>query len=514
MSAWKTPWPHQTKAVIGVLDAIKAGHRRVLLTSPTGAGKTRIAAELVSQWIGSGDKAALYLHRKMLLEQASGDMKKFGLDHGIRAAGYKDQWELPFQICSMQTEDARSMRADEHKRTQLHDAKLVIVDEAHLQGGDSMQAIARKHLQNPDCVVVGITATPVNLSHAYDHLVTAGVNSELRKCGALVAAHHYGPDEPDMKGIRQQLGEDLTEEMNKKAIMRTGVFGRVIESYKQLNPDQRPTILFAPGVAESIWFAEQFTAAGFPWAHIDGDTVWIKGESHNTSKSLREDILGMVKDGTIKGVSNRFVLREGLDLPVVSHGIFACRVGSLQSWIQMGGRFLRSHAGKTFASIQDHGGMWHLHGSLNEDRYWSLDDTAAGLAAKRERAILGKQQPEPVRCPQCSKIGPPGRYCAACGHDMNGQRKTRMVVQSDGQLKPMEGDVYREKAVDQRPEAEKKWTQTYYRARNAGFTFNQARGLYQHENYGLLPPPTASLMPKRETDWFRKVADIPRSELT
>ena len=40
-----------------------------------------------------------------------------------------------------------------------------------------------------------------------------------------------------------------------------------------------------------------------------------------------------------------------------------------------------------------------------------------------------------------------------------------------------------------------------------------ARGLYQHENYGMVPPPGSKLTPKVESYWYLKVSDVPRSDL-
>jgi len=516
MSFERKLWPSQVKGVNGVFQAEREGHRRILVASPTGMGKSGIAAWLIRDFLQYGKKVALYTHRKMLMEQLSKVMRNdFGLDHGILAAGYKDEREKPFQIVSAQTADARTHRRDEHRAEQLFDADLVLVEECHLQSGESMERIANKHLLKPKAIKVGITATPIDLGHAYDHLVQAGVNSDGRAQGSLVAAHHFGPDEPDLKGIKQELGQDLTEGENRKAIMRKGIFGRVLENYRTLNPEQRPTILFAPGVAESVWFAEEFEKAGISAAHIDGDNVWIRGEMHTSSRALRQEVLDGTRDGSIKVVCNRFVLREGIDAPWLSHGIFATVFGSLQSYLQSGGRLLRASpsTGKKFCTIQDHGSAWWRHGSLNEDRHWSLDDTAARLAGMREEALRTKKVAEPCRCRVCSKIGPPGKWCSHCGADMRGQPKTRMVVQSDGTLKPMVGDIFRERRVYERPEAEKVWSKAYFRARNAGFTFNQARGLYQHENFGLVPPPGTPLMPKNEVDWYRRVSDVPRADL-
>ena len=56
------------------------------------------------------------------------------------------------------------------------------------------------------------------------------------------------------------------------------VVGRIIDYYHRLNPEQRPSILFAPGVEESRWFTEQFNLAGIPWSHIDSKQIILNGE--------------------------------------------------------------------------------------------------------------------------------------------------------------------------------------------------------------------------------------------
>ena len=77
----------------------------------------------------------------------------------------------------------------------------------------------------------------------------------------------------------------------------------------------------------------------------------------------------------------------------------------------------------------------------------------------------------------------------------------------------MVGDIFTPRRVDERPEAEKQWEKTFYRARNAGFTFRQAEALYAHENYGMYPSRQWKLMPKVDSYFYLKVADVPRSDL-
>ena len=104
--------------------------------------------------------------------------------------------------------------------------------------------------------------------------------------------------------------------------MTPTIFARVLEWYDRLNPERKPAILFAPGVKESIWFAEQFTAAGITAAHIDGDMITF-GETDGSdpvtmpsTRELREQIMAGSRDGSIKVLCNRFVLREGWDVPL------------------------------------------------------------------------------------------------------------------------------------------------------------------------------------------------------
>lgn len=94
-----------------------------------------------------------------------------------------------------------------------------------------------------------------------------------------------------------------------------GLFGRLVESYRKHNPKQVPTILFAPGVKESIWLADQFNRAGIRAAHIDGDAIWVDGAWTETGPAARKELKEMAESGWVKIVCNRFVMREGLDWP-------------------------------------------------------------------------------------------------------------------------------------------------------------------------------------------------------
>lgn len=504
-------WPHQTYAVEQTLRAIAAGQTRVLVTSPTGGGKTRIMCDLIDHWTDAGLKTALYTNRKLLVEQTSRTMTAAGIDHGTRAAGYDgDDHFFPVQVCSIQTENARVFKAG---IWDLHGAHRVLIDEAHLQKSSVAQKIMRQHI-DAGAAVVGLTATPIDLAEVYDHLIVAGTNSELRACGALVGAIHYGPDEPDLKDIKAPLGEDLTEKQAVKAMMRDGIFGRVLEWYGKINPDHRPTLLFAPGVAESVWFAQQFAKAGIPAAHIDGSDVYYCGQLHRSTREMREEVLADSKHGAVKVICNRFVMREGVNCPWLSHCILATILGSLQTYLQAGGRMLRACEGKTHATIQDHGGNYWRHGSLNDDRIWNLAYTSGMVSGLREDRMRNGKDTEPFRCPQCAKIV--RSPVCSCGWKPAQWVRTRVVVQSDGQLKPISGDVFKPRRVSRKPNGPELWKRMYYRSlKGKGErTFKAAAALFAMENNWGWPDPKWPLMPKEPLDWYLLVKDVPRERLT
>lgn len=545
-------WPHQMHAIDDVTLRVREGRRAILLTSPTGMGKSRVVCYLVRHYAANGWYAVIYTNRRLLIDQLSGTLDEYGIRHGIRAADARDERDISVQISSVPTERTRtlSVGADDIGGWDIHGVGrrcLVVVDEAHINTGDTARRLIERH-KLAGHVVLGVTATPIGLGDIYETLVVAGCVSEGRKCGALVRADHYGCDEPDMRRLKGQTrgkpgdeamtpdGQEITAAEQRRAFpMNKAVSGRVIDWFRQLNPDQKPTILFACGVKESLWFAEQFTAAGIPAGHIDGNTIWAPDGWVTARRSTRADLLDASRRGEIKVVCNRFVMREGIDMPWLRHGIFATIFGSLQTYLQAGGRLLRAGGSSDAVTIQDHGGNWWRHGSLNEDRDWHLDDTPARVTAGRIECVKQAKcfrcftknpglpycpkcnapaRGSPTTCPRCRRVKL-GRKCA-CGHETTLGFRSRLVVQLDGTLTEYRGDVYRPDRVEKRPDKVKDWIAMYFKAKNgkAGMTFAQARTLFASENGWAMPDPEWPYMPVSPLDLYRRVRDVPEEDLT
>lgn len=513
----KDLWAHQVKGIQGVLDLAADGERRICLTSPTGGGKTRMILELIDAFRRMGLGALLLTHRKMLFEQLCTVLESSGVSFGRRAAGYDTNLLEPVQIAMVQSE----LTALRKGRRERHACGLLIVDEAHVNASPSIAAMVSDYVSD-GVTVVWVTATPISLGHVADKLVVAGTTPELIDAGVLVVPRTFAPDEPDMRAFKCNPTTGAYSEQDCAAAMRSRtIFGRVFDHWKLYNPDALPALLFAPDVAGSIYFAEQFQSRGVPTAHIDGKEIWIKGKRYETTPQLRQEVLDMSRLREVRVLCNRYVLREGIDCPWLYHGIFATPFGSPQSYIQSGGRLLRSHPGLANVIIQDHGGNYWRHGSLREGRDWDMHVT--GYQMRRERAERyrnnnASENPldnpdalEPLSCFQCGHVRLWGSQCPECGY--RATKRSRKVIQASGRLVEVTGHVHKpHRQCNASSSLKSRWIKCYHRCKRSGRTFAQAEGLFVYENY-IWPNRSWPLMPTDSWDWARKVKDVPYGNL-
>jgi hypothetical protein len=164
------------------------------------------------------------------------------------------------------------------------------------------------------------------------------------------------------------------------------------------------------------------------------------------------------------------------------------------------------------------GNSWHRHGSLNADREWRLGLTDHLVSAMREDAFRKPpgdpdKPPEPLRCPRCFRVL--ARPACPCGWELRGGRKSRPVVQADGTLREVTGDVFRPRRISQAPDGPKLWAVMVKRSctDKGNRTFRAAMALFAHENDGRWPDPSWPLMPKNPDDVYCHVKDVPRERL-
>lgn len=500
-------WPHQEHALGQIESSVS---KRICVVSPTGGGKTRIACERI---IRSGLPSSFYTHRKMLLSQTGQRFEEAEIEFGYRASGREPNLDANVQLAMIRSDVLGVQRG----RFSHHRAKEVLIDEAHNNKAGDAETIFEWYRNSR---IIGLTATPLGIGHLYDELIVAGTNSELRDCGSHVPAYHYAPDEPDAKIVgKVKVGEgECGIESSKRMVFAHKVFGRVVENLQRINPELKPSILFAPGVKESLWFAETLTDGGIRSAHIDGKDCWVDGVLHQNSPDVIAYIADESEAGRLPIVCNRFVLREGIDWPWVAHGIFATIFGSLTAYLQSGGRLIRNHSSIDRVTVQDHGGNWWRHGSLNEDRDWDLSDTDRSVAAKRLEKIREREEPEPIVCPECGKCRRSGAKCPECGFRYDVRK--RAVLQADGTLKHQRIPEFKpRRRLERSEQLEREWAGRVHGIRRSkkasvqNMTFLQLEANFARDHNWQFPPRGMPMMPTNADDWTRPVRSVPIEEL-
>jgi len=533
-----TPWPIQVNGIEKTLAALNAGETRICLTAPTGTGKSFVMETGMNRLIEQGRRQVLYSVRKSLTEQIIGQLQKSGVRFGVTAAGFEEYSDpdAMVQLCSVQTVHSRVIQKriksgltgdigrDRFSLPKAHD---VWIDEVHLQTGDQACNIFNEHHAN-GASLIGVTATPLGVSHLLNRLIVAGNNSDGRDCGALIPAHVFACPEIDTSKIERVATGEFSLADIRKHSWNQAIYGNVHEHLLINNPDMMPFIIFAPGVDESVGFAMHFQKKGIRVAHIDGEDCWLDGERYTSDREARRQILDDVRAGRIQGLTNRFVLREAIDIKELHCCVLATPIGSLCSYVQIVGRVLRAHDSMKSCTINDHGGNWWRHGSPNADRddlwreYFHDPKGEQRVTDVRQERVRQEKEEVAINCPKCGAVmmQTKGGRCYRCDEDLR-KKRARLVIQRDGSLIDVTGLPIKPRREVSSPDMEKAWEKAFWIAsKNGKMTFAQARGFIASgqmrgfEKFaGQYPPPGLKLMPKDDRDWFNVVADVPKDRL-
>jgi DNA repair protein RadD len=150
--------PYQLDDVEKIEQSITSGQRKVLVTVPTGGGKTVEAAELIRRARARGQQVLFLAHRREIIDQTAKRLTEHGMPLGqysiIQAGRERDlRPQAAIQIASIDTLHARVKR----NAIELPAAHYVFFDECHRVRGRTREALLRKY---PNAVWVGLTATP------------------------------------------------------------------------------------------------------------------------------------------------------------------------------------------------------------------------------------------------------------------------------------------------------------------------------------------------------------------
>jgi DNA repair protein RadD len=404
--------PFQATGVHEIRGAFMDGHRAVLFVLPTGGGKTYTFVFIAEQAAIKGNRVCILVHRQELVDQASRSLHAIGCNHGIIAAGYRQDLRQGVQVASVQTLARR-----------LHTIppdffQLLIVDEAHhAVAGTWAKVLAAM----PRARVLGVTATPERLDgrglgDQFSAMVTGPDAAWLTGEGFLVPARIFAPPGIDLSGVKRF--DSKKGRAGADDILRQGqAMGDAVSHYRRTIAEHHngTAIAFCCSVAHAEAVAQAFNDQGIPAATLDG----------SMDRGVRRRTIADLGAGVIKVLTSCDIISEGTDIPSVTGAILLRPTDSLGLHLQQVGRVLRPCPGKAHAVINDHVGNTLRHGLPTDARDWSLEGRP-----KRKRAA---SDAIPIRiCPQCfSAIPSTANPCPECGHQVEQARRELVTIEGD-----------------------------------------------------------------------------------
>ena len=214
--------PYQSDVIEEFHGAVTAGSKRIILVSPTGSGKTIIAANII-RTITRAQKSVLVLaHRREIIAQTVAKLRMAGIDPGIIMAGVKPRPLELVQVASIQTLSVRSQRTGS---MDLPPADVVSIDEAHHAPARTYRQVIDAY---PNAILLGLTATPCRgdgrgLGGIFDTLIECPQVATLIDQRFLVATRTYAPIDPDLGGVQTRRGDYVEGELaDRMRSRRTG----------------------------------------------------------------------------------------------------------------------------------------------------------------------------------------------------------------------------------------------------------------------------------------------------
>ena len=350
-----------------------AGHRRVLVVAPCGAGKSYLFAEMIKRTRG---EVLVLTHRLELKQQHEALLEELGITNA--------------RVAMVLTEANRLGVASQ--------PALIISDEAHLSRSQSWMKVLNYY----DTWTVGLTATPCRLDgkplgDCYDALVVGVDTRWLIDHQRLAPYEYYAPTLVDTSGLRTVAGDYVTSDLE-RLMNERAIYGDVIKSYCRIAPGER-SICYCVSVKHAQETAQAFNAAGIRAEYL----------SAGTPTRQRKAVMEAFREGRFTVLCNVGIIAEGVSIDEVSCCMLLRATESVALGIQQMMRCMRYLPGKT-AKIIDFTANYLRVGRPDDDRCWSLDKPV------RKRRDIDENGNFYIRCCQeCYMTFPTAPICPFCG---------------------------------------------------------------------------------------------------
>ena len=330
--------PYQREAIDAVLAARRAGTRRMVVTLPTGAGKTVIFAELIRQ---ARHPVLVLAHRDELVKQACAKIQAaLGRDPdderivAIEQGATRAPAEASVLVASI-----RTLHDDRIGKVLAgRDTRLVIYDECHHAVADAnRRVLERIGAFEPDWpgTLIGFTATTRRadgrgLDEVFEDIAYSRSLRQMIDDGYLRPLRGLRIDTGiDLSGVSTR-GDDFDEDELADAIDIRARNLLVARSIQEVTRDRR-TIAFCVGVGHAMNLAKALREIGVPAAVVFGEMP----------RPDRMETLRRFAAGELRVITNVGVLTEGFDDPGVSAIAMVRPTRSESMYLQCVGRGMR-----------------------------------------------------------------------------------------------------------------------------------------------------------------------------
>jgi superfamily II DNA or RNA helicase len=341
--------PYQNEALASVTQAYRAGRRRVLVSLPTGTGKTVVFAHFPGT-LRMKKRLLVLAHREELLVQARDKFRAADpqLKVEIEQAGAHASDDAQVVIASVPTLGRN--RGARLGRLPPDDFSIIVVDEAHHAVAPTYRRVFDHFgLFDPATsrYLIGFTATP----RRGDHQGLGEVFEEVcyaRDLRAMIADGYLAPiagwrvdTGVSLDGVQVRRGEFVESDL--ASVVDTPLRNdMLVRAYRDLAQGRR-TIVFCVNVAHARAAQRAFAKAG-----IRAAAVWGA-----QPRDERRATLSSFSAGEFDVVTNCNLLTEGFDEPRVDCIIMARPTRSKLLYAQMVGRGTRLHRDKTDLLVVD-----------------------------------------------------------------------------------------------------------------------------------------------------------------
>jgi len=396
-------YEYQNSLIQSLRQSFIKGNKKIVLTAPTGAGKTVMFSFMISEHIKKGGKVLVLTDRKKLLDQATSSFHHFNVSPGHITADTK---EIPSTDCTVAMIETIYRRRETYKRF-IQSRTLIVIDEAHKTCFEKLFPYF-----NPDSLVIGATATPFrkgtqsSMDQYYQDIVQSVDTPDLIQIGKLSRCRTFGLDVP-LDQVKK-TGGDYDAISLGEMYEQNKIYDGVSTNYIK-HANNTKAICFAASIESAKRLHQELNNKGLK-SHLIHS---------NQSDEVNDSILNNFDNcppNETNILINVGILTAGYDCPDIQTVILYRATTSLPLFLQMVGRGSRITANKDSFLLLDFGNNIKRHNFWEAPRVWDLKKK------KKKKGVA------PIKeCPKCESFLPASaKECEYCGHEFKETKEEKL----------------------------------------------------------------------------------------